>query len=624
MPWNGAVKVLLVPSVRAGMGSGHLRRSLHLAEIFGPDSAVLVEGGDQGLSSDPQRLLKPLIGDSSTLRVLHDYDPKEHWDLVIVDRRSSGVEQVRRFSPTPVVGLDEGGASRPYLSYLIDTFPPYRRRHRANLTALSLLDLPERGTDFHFPFRRVLVSFGGEDPADLSSSLLELLLRKQLFEPEQITVVQGPYFRRSRRSRRSDGIEVLQSPGDLKSILHRYDLVFCSFGLTTYEALAAGVPVINLNPTAYHRRLSAAAGIPEVGVRRPSLGKLRRLIGKPQALETLLLRYPNEILHQGPRVSELPQRLQPSGPARCPLCSEALNPAVARSAERSYFRCRSCGILYLIAFGREGTRYDREYFFSEYKKQYGKTYLEDFESIKGMAYSRLENIRSVLASRRRTGVAGSSTAAARAPGVTPSAPSPAPPRLLDVGCAYGPFLQAARERGFQVQGLDVSPEAVCYVREELRLPCGLGDFSSNDPAEVPAGADGGFDVISLWYVIEHFRDTEGVLRRINRLLKPGGVFSFSTPNASGISARKDRNLFFENSPPDHYTVWPLRAVAPLLARFGLELQKIVVTGHHGERFPWPGRLAADSPIAAGLSRVSRLLRLGDTFEAYAVKVRELP
>ncbi len=621
MPWNGAAKVLLVPSVRAGMGSGHLRRSLHLAEIFGPDSAVLVETGDQGLCSDPQKLLEPLGGDAVTLRVLRAYEPKEHWDMVIVDRRSSGVEQVRRFFPTPVVGLDEGGPSRPYLSYLIDTFPAYHRRHRANLSALSLLDPPEKGADFHFPFGRVLISFGGEDPADLSSSLLELLLRKQLFKMKQITVVQGPYFQRSLWP---DGIEVLHSPGDLKAILHRYDLVFCSFGLTTYEALAAGVPVINLNPTAYHRRLSAAAGIPEVGVRRPSLGKLRRLIDKPQALQALLLRYPNEVLHQGPRVSELPERLQPSGPARCPVCSEAVNPAVARSVERSYFRCRSCGILYMIAFGRERTHYDREYFFSEYKKQYGKTYLEDFESIKGTAYRRLENIRSVLSLRRRTGAAGSSTPAARVPGITPSTPFPAPQRLLDVGCAYGPFLQAARERGFQVQGFDVSSEAACYVREELGITCGLGDFSSNDPAGVPAGGEGDFDVISLWYVIEHFRDTGRVLRRINRLLKPGGVFSFSTPNASGISARKDRNLFLKNSPPDHYTVWPLRAVAPLLARFGLELKKIVVTGHHGERFPWPGRLEPDSPIAAGLSGLSRLLRLGDTFEAYAIKVRELP
>jgi hypothetical protein len=45
----------------------------------------------------------------------------------------------------------------------------------------------------------------------------------------------------------------------------------------------------------------------------------------------------------------------------------------------------------------------------------------------------------------------------------------------------------------------------------------------------------------------------------------------------------------------------------------------VVTGHHGERFPWPGRLDPESFVTSGFSRVSRLLRLGDTFEVYAVK-----
>ena len=57
-----------------------------------------------------------------------------------------------------------------------------------------------------------------------------------------------------------------------------------------------------------------------------------------------------------------------------------------------------------------------------------------------------------------------------------------------------------------------------------------------------------------------------------------------------VKATRDRNLFFKNSPLDHYTVWPLRAVAPVMARFGLELRKLVVTGHHGERFPWPRQL----------------------------------
>jgi 2-polyprenyl-3-methyl-5-hydroxy-6-metoxy-1,4-benzoquinol methylase len=669
-PQGSHVKVLLVPSIRAFMGSGHLRRSLRLAQIFGPDSAVLLEGLDDALGSGPQRqgpasrhygsgpqhpgsaveaLLAPLGLDSSACRFLERYDPAEPWDLVILDRRSSAVDQISRFFPAPVVGLDEGGPARRYCSYLIDIFPTYRQRHSANLAALSLMDLPacpsmgrravsrstqpqrsqpqrperqpaerrpaerhsvERKPLVRIPPDNVLISFGGEDPADLSSLLLELLLRGRFFERRQITVVQGPYFKRRCWP---EGITVLRNADDLKSMLGAYDLLFCSFGLTTYEALAAGVPVINLNPSAYHYRLSSAAGIPQIGVRRPASRKLERLLADPRVFQELLSRYPPETFFQSPQLSELPDRLRPSGPARCPICGQTNNPALARFERRSYFACRDCGMIYLIGFGQTNVHYDEGYFFSRYQKQYGKTYLEDFQSIKRAAAARLTRI-------RRIAPAVSSSAPSAA--LPSAAPTPPDLRLLDVGCAYGPFLQAAAEGGFRAHGLDVAREAVRYVRDQLGIPCGLGDFTADAGLREIEGAELGFDVITMWYVIEHFRDAGAVLRRINSLLRREGVFAFATPNAAGISGRKNRIRFLKNSPQDHYTVWSPRRTAGILKRYGFRLRNVVVTGHHGERFPWPGRLAPESTLSSGFSALSRLLRLGDTFEAYAVKVRD--
>ena len=671
-PQSSHVKVLLVPSIRASMGSGHLRRCLGLAQIFGPESAILLEGLDAALGltrkplgsspehrdSSPQHpgsrqqhpdsqhqhpnfqhqhpgsavqaLLEPLGFEPSACRILEQYDPAEPWDLVVLDRRSSAVEQLRRFSPTPVVGLDEGGPARRYCSYLIDTFPTYRQKHGANLAALSLLDIPARRPAgsraerpaahtgltqtgptqprplVRIPPNSVLISFGGEDPADLSGRLLELLLGKRCFQPRQITVVQGPYFQRQHWPA---GITVLRNPADLKSMLGAYDLLFCSFGLTTYEALAAGVPVINLNPSTYHRRLSSAAGIPQIGIRRPEARKLQRLLADPQVFQELLTRYPRETFRGTPRPSELPARLRPSGKARCPICGQASNPAAARFEGRSYFVCRDCGMKYLIGFGQPDFHYDEGYFFSRYQKQYGKTYLEDFQSIKSTAAARLKRI-------RRIAPAVSSAA-------TPAASqSSTGLRLLDVGCAYGPFLKASAELGFQAHGLDVAREAVRYVRDRLGIPCGVGDFTADGGLTEIEGAEMGFDVITMWYVIEHFRDTGAVLRRVNSLLRQGGVFAFSTPNAAGISGRKNLIRFLKNSPQDHYTVWSPRRTAGILKRYGFQLRSLVVTGHHGERFPRPGRVAPESAIASGFSALSRLLRLGDTFEAYAVKVRD--
>nr|HPG86256.1 hypothetical protein [Spirochaetales bacterium] len=55
----------------------------------------------------------------------------------------------------------------------------------------------------------------------------------------------------------------------------------------------------------------------------------------------------------------------------------------------------------------------------------------------------------------------------------------------------------------------------------------------------------------------------------------------------------------------------------ILKRFGFDVQRIVVTGHHPERFPGvPAE--ADSLRYGAAMTVSRLLGLGDTFECYAV------
>jgi hypothetical protein len=59
----------------------------------------------------------------------------------------------------------------------------------------------------------------------------------------------------------------------------------------------------------------------------------------------------------------------------------------------------------------------------------------------------------------------------------------------------------------------------------------------------------------------------------------------------------------------------------LLARYGFELKKITVTGHHPERFPLAGRfLGRKEGLRYGIFLwISRIFGLGDTFEAYAVK-----
>jgi 2-polyprenyl-3-methyl-5-hydroxy-6-metoxy-1,4-benzoquinol methylase len=581
------VRVLLVPGAGRGQGSGHLRRCLRLARLLGEGAAVLLEPGRSGGEGTALELLAPLAGEGPLPAIEESFEPEAVWDLVVLDRRRTSLAEVARFLPLPVLGLDEGGAARRFVPYLVDTPVGFPFGHAPNLRTPALLGLPGRRQGWRFPFEKVLVSFGGEDAVDLSGRLLKALLSRSPLRPEQLTVVQGPYFRRRRWPA---GVTVLVNPPQLQRLLAEYDLLVTAFGLTAWEALVAGVPVVLLHPSRYHRRLGRLAGFPDIGLRRPRVRSLTRLLADRGRFEALLAGAPRGSAEPDREANRFFAGLRPMGNPRCPVCGSAVNPAVARFPKRTYLRCLRCRILYLVPFGEAARCYDENYFFQEYRQQYGRSYLEDFEAIKAMGRRRLRIVQKLLPK------------------------GAGPPRLLDVGCAYGAFLQAAAELGFATEGLDISPQAVRYVMEHLGIACRVEDFA----APAATGSDSpGYHALSLWYVIEHFRDTAAVLWRANRLLHPGGVLAFSTPNAGGVSARRSLRRFLQASPSDHFTVWNARSTAALLLRFGFRLRRIKITGHHPERFP------CGQAFPAGVLRLaSRLAGLGDTYEAYAVKIGE--
>ena len=185
--------------------------------------------------------------------------------------------------------------------------------------------------------------------------------------------------------------------------------------------------------------------------------------------------------------------------------------------------------------------------------------------------------------------------------------------MLDVGCAYGPFLQTASERGWVSKGIDISQDAVSYVEGTLELSCQVCDY------EEYINNSNSLQVITMWYVIEHFQSLKLILSKTASLLQQGGVFAFSTPHNKGISARRSLSSFLLNSPNDHYTIWSPKAAKVILAQYGFVIRKVRITGHHPERFPFLGKFQFFRPL---IHFISRLLRLGDTFEVYAVLERQ--
>jgi len=580
--------LFLVPETRPGRGTGHFRRLLSLA-LRHPESYLYL----------PENHCASWEQSFPALEKVHHGSrlPEKGTSCIVLDRFKIDEHEAQFWAGFgPLVGIDSRGPGAAYCVYVVDTMPRIesgKPGESGNVSSTDFLDLlPEINSreasstkNDYGQVKKILVSFGGEDAKGQTKTLADNQWLEKHFPLARITMVHGA---RMHSMKVPETWTMLKSPAELRRHLPEYDLVVTMFGLTAYEALAAGIPVLLWNPTSYHQRLSVIAGFASAGCgRRPKNFRDTQLLLSRIRAKSRAFSWESKDLGQFIKNLKLPFLIT------CPTCGNSELRTVARYPERSFLDCRKCGMRSMVLSCDQPVSYTEEYFGREYRKQYGRTYLEDFQHIKHMGKKRLVNIKRL----KKQG------------------------RLLDIGCAYGPFLDAARDEGYQVGGIDISVAAVTHVKDVLGIPARTLDVAASDSQGLRDSVPGGskLDVVTMWYVIEHFSGLTGLLKAINQSLETGGVFAFSTPNGRGISARKNIKTFLQESPFDHYTVWDASSARRVLALYGFKLRIVRGAGHHPERFPG---VLGTIPFRALSLLLSRFMRLADTFEVYAVKTKD--
>jgi len=620
--------ILIVPCSKQGQGGGHLCRCISLTcdlRAMNKEARLFITPQTRDLTSLYKSMnFNPAWCITNAELEIRNKKLEEQVQFIILDNNKTGCDELEGWKKiAPVIGIDEGGAFRERFDFLVDILIPKNFiKPAANITSPGLLikKFTTNGTcgsytnqhEPSFPYQtksssgsrlNILISFGQEDPAGLGLKTAQMLSKLKNVNDLDITLLRGNLNTPGSSFLIPDSIKVIDSIPNLAQHLHEYDLVITHYGLTAYEALFAGVKVLLDHPTPYHRKNAKAAGFETITKKifttngtcgsctnqhKPSLPYKRKSSGDSWLEKEEL------------SLGELCNGFSPFFHRNCPVCGGNVpHRSAARLSDRTYRKCKKCGVIYMDRINPAPIEYEKEYFFESYVKQYGKTYLEDFDNIKQNGKNRLKIIKLLRASASlREGIGE--------------------PALLDIGCAYGPFLAAAKEEGFSPTGIDPAKDAVQHVNEKLGIRAIHSLFPVSDSSFAPAS----FDVITLWYVLEHFHDCVTVLKEIKKLLKPNGILAFSTPSYTGVSGRHSLYKFLSVSPADHFTIWSPKMCKKALRLAGFKLKKIIVAGHHPERFPLPGKFtnSKKSPVYRLLLAVSKLFGLGDTFEVYAMNI----
>jgi 2-polyprenyl-3-methyl-5-hydroxy-6-metoxy-1,4-benzoquinol methylase len=141
-----------------------------------------------------------------------------------------------------------------------------------------------------------------------------------------------------------------------------------------------------------------------------------------------------------------------------------------------------------------------------------------------------------------------------------------PGRLLEVGAAYGFFLELMRDAGWRAEGLEPNPAAAAFARDELGLDVRC---TTLEEAELPRER---YQCVTMFDVIEHLIDPQAALAIVRRAMTPDGLLVISTIDVDSMVARLLGPKWEDiRRSRDHLWLFSRRTMAALLAKCGFDL-----------------------------------------------------
>lgn len=434
----------------------------------------------------------------------------------------------------------------------------------------------------------VYIGFGNSDPNKLSLKILKIL--KITGTNKKIILNIGKYFNTRYRLALIKFLfenfkdhRIVENKENIMDELSQCDFLITSFSITALEGLLLSRKVGLYNNSSYHRKLSGSftpfyyLGTYPFSFNFQLKHRLKKFLSNTAYKSFIEGKNNNrniiEIISKAAGTVPLPKKI-----LNCPVCSSKKIKLILNQLEKQIFHCGDCKSKFLNTAREKDPSeiYQNAYFNEEYRKQYGKTYLEDRDNILKLAARRLETISNLIKGEIKNKT------------------------ILDAGCAYGFFLEKARSFSLNPTGIEIEKNAVKYIKNKLKIRIINGNFLDHHFNEK-------YDVITFWYVLEHFPDPEVVINKILKILKPGGLLCLAVPGGNSPFYRFNKKEWLRFYPEDHFFYYSEKGINILLKRKGFKLLRTRPAGFHPERY---------KNCPAFLLPLLKLTGQGDTMELY--------
>lgn len=142
------------------------------------------------------------------------------------------------------------------------------------------------------------------------------------------------------------------------------------------------------------------------------------------------------------------------------------------------------------------------------------------------------------------------------------------PRVLDLGCGRGEWIELLGEHGFEAVGVDLDEGMLAACKEK-----GLNVLQEDAITALQRLRDNTQTIISAFHLVEHldFVVLEMLVREALRVLRPGGVLILETPNPENLIV--GATSFYRD--PTHHRPLPPELLAFVPEFLGFERTKVL-------------------------------------------------